>query len=140
MRVCCIIKPEALGHAEDIRTMFESAGFLIIMERQLRYTSGLIHCLYDHMALATREAIASRLDEQLGYALAVETPDVESVLELAGRVSDPRACAPHTIRYQFGCHDEPERMGEDPWWTNAIHRPTTHDEARRDMALVFPGV
>jgi nucleoside diphosphate kinase len=137
MEVCCIIKPSGLRHTEAIIEVLEDAGMIIWQRKEIIYTNELAHQLYDHMSPEAQDDIAKDLEGKPGLALRIEVPSLESLLDVAGRESDPRACAFGTIRWRFGTHENPAEVGGTPWWQNAFHRPIDIREAKRDTSLVF---
>ncbi|MES2225184.1 MAG: hypothetical protein V4480_00035 [Patescibacteria group bacterium] len=98
----------------------------------------MIKTLYDHMDVEAQWNIAQRYEHKRGCALLADFPSIDTCMRLIGRESDPRACAPHTIRARFGSKTEPEHVGEWLWWENALHRPVDERERLRDLALIFP--
>ena len=137
MEICCIIKPEAAHRAADIRSKIAERGIAVRESMDIIYTDELIAGLYDHMSEQARRDIAFRLSGKKGIALVLDAADTETVLEIAGRESDPRRCAPGSLRAEFGLYTESDPVGAEEWWQNAIHRPVDEREARRDMRLIF---
>lgn len=138
MEVCCIIKPSGIRHTEAIIGVLAKAGMPVIEQKEITYTRALAYQLYDHMSPEAQRDIATDLDGKLGIALRIEVPDIERLLDVAGRETDPRTCAFGTIRWRFGTHENPSDVGGTPWWQNAFHRPVDLREAVRDMRLFFP--
>ncbi|HEY0948540.1 MAG TPA: nucleoside-diphosphate kinase [Candidatus Paceibacterota bacterium] len=138
MRACCIIKPKATGRRDEIVAALKNEGVSIIREKRITYTKALVHALYDHMDQSARDAIAARLCGMDGIALLLEVASIDRLLEVVGDDSDPRRCRPHTLRARFASGASEERMGDAPWWENAVHRPINEREALRDLSLLFP--
>lgn len=138
MRICCIVKPAALKHADAIASALEEAGIPILAQKHIVYTIPFIDVLYDHMSPAARFAIGLRMAGAPGIAFLVEALSVDAFLEIAGRESDPSKCAPHSIRARFAKGAEEERVSDWVWFENAFHRPVDEREAHRDVSLVFP--
>jgi nucleoside diphosphate kinase len=59
---------------------------------------------------------------------------IAKLLEVVGESTDPRQCAPHTIRARFGT--EPLNwQGHFVYFQNVMHRSKTPDEVKRDIEL-----
>lgn len=138
MRACCIIKPSATTRRDEIVAALRSEGISVIREKTITYTAALVQALYDHMDEDARNAITDRLSGKPGMALLVEVESVKRLLDIVGRHSNPALCAPRTIRARFAQDAPEERMGDAPWWENAVHRPIDEREAQRDLSLLFP--
>lgn len=137
MEVCCIIKPNGIRHAEAIFKVLNDAGMPVLEWKDITYTRALAYQLYDHMSPRAQADIATDLDGKPGIALRLEVPSIDALLDIAGRETDPRACAFGTIRWRFGLHANPSDAGGTPWWQNAFHRPVDEREAERDLRLFF---
>jgi nucleoside diphosphate kinase len=137
MQLASIIKPHALGRAEEIICALRTAQVKILKTKVLWFTQTLIEILYDHMSTDARRAIGRELVEKQGLALLLDVESIERLLEIVGTESDPRACAPSSIRARFGIRAEPVYVGADLWWQNAFHRPIDIREAQRDLFHLF---
>jgi nucleoside diphosphate kinase len=137
MQLCGIIKSHALSVSEDILQILQIAGIRILEKKFFLFTREHIDVLYDHMSTETRTAIAKHVVGLKGLALLLCAPSIERLLEVVGTESDPRRCAPQTIRARFGVHADPFDVDNDPWWDNAFHRPINEREAVRDLACLF---
>lgn len=137
MYICGIIKPHALLHADNILAALIAASITIRATKRVVFTAHMIETLYDHMSPEARQDIARKLIGSEGLALLLDTPSIEGLLAVVGCHSDPRLCAPNTIRSRFGIHSSPASVGQDPWWENAFHRPIDMREAKRDLFLIF---
>jgi nucleoside diphosphate kinase len=137
MKICCIIKPSAVPHAEAIISALAEAGIEVIGRKDIVYTIPLIRALYDHMPDDAVCEIAQRMAHRPGIALLTRSPSIDRLLEIVGRESDPARCAAGSLRARFGNGAPEERVGSWPWWENALHRPVDEREAARDLALVF---
>ncbi len=137
MKVCCIIKPEAVGIEADIIRVLIERGISVCMLRPITYTRSLIDELYDHMPEDARNAIADMLVGKEGIALLLEVASLSILLDIMGRESDPARCAPDSIRGLYGLRAGPVQVGSWPWWENAIHRPVDQREAERDLSRIF---
>jgi hypothetical protein len=137
MLLCGIIKPHALHQTRDILGILTNASIIIHETKGIIYSRMLVDILYDHMSTEIRVAIANDLVGNEGLALLLTTQSIEHLLEVAGRESDPAACAPKSIRGRFGVHSEPLCVGNERSWKNAFHRPIDLREADRDMRAVF---
>lgn len=138
MRACCIIKPSAVTYRDEIVAALRSEGISVISEKTVTYTEPLVHALYDHMDTRAREAITLRLKGKDGIALLLEVASIALLLEVVGHDSDPHRCHPRSLRARFAQDATEERMGDAPWWENAVHRPIDEREALRDLSLLFP--
>lgn len=138
MRICCIIKPHAIEHADAIIAVIEEQGACVRRREEILYTTPLVHALYDHMDADARDAITERLCGKPGIALLIEVASVDRMLDIAGRHSNPALCDSGSIRARFARDATEERMGTARWWENALHRPIDEREAERDLELVFP--
>ena len=137
MLLCGIIKPYALNRSEEILQILQNASIVILEKKRFWYTPEMIEILYDHMSPEARDGIARRLVGLQSLSLLLSAPSIERFLEIVGKESNPRLCAPGTIRARFGIHDTPTYIGDDVWYENAFHRPIDAREAARDLALLF---
>ncbi len=138
MKICCIIKPEALSHRSEIIDLVNQRGIKVLTEKKVQYSREIVEVLYDHMDPSTRRTISELFNDKEGIALLVEAPSAEEMLSIAGTHSDPSQCAADSIRARYGIKSEPDILGMDYWWQNAFHRPIDMREAKRDVALFFP--
>ena len=138
MNVCCIIKPDGLQHSTEIIRLLISSGIPVCERKRMTYTKELVDQLYNHMSTGARAQIKTNFVGKCGLALLVRAPSIRRLLAVAGVHSDPRQCAPNSIRFRFGTHGIPERIDDWDWWDNAFHRPVDMREAKRDLNLFFP--
>lgn len=139
MLACCIIKPPALTLRARITRALADARLLVLATAEFTYGPALVDALYDHMDIPARAEIVRRYAGRPGVALLVSAGSLSELLDAVGRESDPRACAHDSLRYRFGKHGEPDRIGDWLWWENAVHRPVDERERLRDLRLFFPG-
>jgi Nucleoside diphosphate kinase len=137
MRLCGIIKPHALKHSKEILEVLRDASLIILEIKPILYTNTLVEILYDHMSSEARSIIAQKLVGHQGRAILLCAVSIEQLLEIAGTESDPSLCTSDSIRARFGVHALPAKVGCEPWWDNAFHRPINMREAIRDLLCVW---
>jgi nucleoside diphosphate kinase len=101
-----IIKPEGMKHHAEIFQMFGDAGLTIVSMAPVSLTERALAQLYPDLLEENGElwqATVARMKNQQCLMGIVEGEDaIVKLLNLSGRETDPRQCAPHSIRARFG--------------------------------------
>lgn len=137
MHISIIIKPHAFEQKAAIIEALREAGIRKLDGRHFLFGEKVVSALYSNMGEASQKDIVEYFGDKQAYALLVEAPSVDCVLEVTGDEGDPARCALNTIRHRFGRHAPPVYVGGVEWWDNAVHRPTNDAEVHRDLAAVF---
>lgn len=123
----------------EISNDLAEKGTAIIARKKVRYSRRLVDTLYDHMSDEARACITQKYGGLFGEALLLNVESIAACCALIGTDSDPRACAPESIRGRFGSRGDPERISAAwDWFENAVHRPVDERECMRDIRLIFP--
>jgi nucleoside diphosphate kinase len=124
------IKPEADEWRGEIMADIRSRGLEISARKEVAIDSSHLKSLYGHVEEKVMEKLTRQLSGKTVMVVAVEGADaVARLVEITGASTAPAKCNERSIRFIFGSHTE----GCE--YQNAVHRPTTRQEADHDLAL-----
>jgi nucleoside-diphosphate kinase len=128
-----IIKPDAVaaGHAGEILTRIEKAGFRIVALRMRRLSEAEAEGFYQvHRGQSFFAGLCTFMSSGPCVTLVLERENaIAGLRELMG-ATDPAEAAPGTIRRDFAAAME----------RNAIHGSDGSDTARFEIGYFFPGL
>ncbi|HEU5122136.1 MAG TPA: nucleoside-diphosphate kinase [Candidatus Saccharimonadales bacterium] len=123
-----MIKPEAMVHQEEIRTLI-SAHLTLGERKTVVLPEWVMQEFYADLSADLQRATCMAFNAgpvELGL---VHGHDAINVLKwLSGDKTSPQDCRPGSIRYRFGVK-EPVVVGGARYFLNAIHRPMDEAEA-----------
>ena len=133
-----VIKPEAMLVRDRIRNLIFRAGLKILRTAELVVPGTMLDLLYTDLTSDLRTATQMFMGRAACEIGEVEGEDaVNRLLVVCGHFTDPSKCDAQSIRGLFGIR-QAERVGSAVYFKNAIHRPKTHAEAKRDLLLFLP--
>jgi nucleoside-diphosphate kinase len=128
-----LIKPNAFvkGHSGEILAMVEAAGFKVIALRLFSMTRPFAEAFYEmHRGKEFYGRLVDFMTSGPLIAAVLKHPDaIHALRELVG-ATDPAQAAEGTIRHKFG----------ETVTLNAVHASDAPENARREAALLFPGL
>lgn len=125
-----IIKPDAVraGHAGEILSMLEQAGFRFRGLRMVQLTRGQAEGFYAvHRGKPFFESLVEFMSEGPVIVMALEREDAIARLRQVMGATDPAKAAEGTIRRRFGASIQ----------HNAIHGSDAPETARFELAYFF---
>ena len=129
-RTFSIIKPDAVaaGHAGEILTMIEKAGFRVLGMRMLRLRKEQAREFYAvHRAKAFFDGLVSFMTEGPVIVLALEREDAIAKLREVMGATNPANAADGTVRKRFAANIE----------RNAIHGSDALETAQTELRFFF---
>lgn len=134
-RAIYVIKPEALAHQREIQLIIRDSGLTIIKTMIMELSPEILKALYPNLSkdlITATELYMGGTTSEVGVVNGEGV--VQRLLTICRDSTDPRRCAPRTIRRLFGLQ-KPVSIGTALYFRNAIHRPRTCIEAQRDLAV-----
>ncbi len=129
-RTFSIIKPDAVaaGHAGEILSMLEQAGFRLLGLRMLRLKQEQAREFYAvHRGKAFYESLVSFMTEGPVIVLALEREDAIAKLREVMGATNPANAAEGTVRKRFAANIE----------RNAIHGSDAPETAQTELGFFF---
>ena len=129
-RTFSIIKPDAVaaGHAGEILTMLEKAGFRVLGLRMLRLKQEQAREFYAvHRGKAFYESLVTFMTEGPVIVLALEREDAIAKLREVMGATNPANAAEGTVRKRFAANIE----------RNAIHGSDAPETAQTELGFFF---
>ncbi len=132
-RTLAIIKPDALsaGHAGEILTMIETAGFRILALRMVRLSRREAEGFYAvHRGKPFFDSLCNFMSEGPAIVMALEAEDaIRKWRDLMGP-TNPANAPEGTVRARFGTNIE----------RNAVHGSDAPETAAFELAYFFAGI
>lgn len=131
-----MIKPEAMSHRHEIRSMI--AKHLDLGARsELVLPVVALDALYPDLSTELRAMTHEMFRAHVEIGLVHGPNAIAMLLDIAGHHTAPHLCEPDTVRHRFG-RWTPSLCGGATYYHNGIHRPKDATEARQHVALLFP--
>ena len=130
-----IIKPEAMHVRAKIRNLITESGLRIVRAVEIIIPASSLNSLYTDLNSDLRKATQLFMgNEPCEIGEVAGENAVNLLLAVCGHSTDPSQCTPKSVRGLFGIR-QAESVGSAIYFKNAIHRPKTEEEARRDFGL-----
>jgi nucleoside diphosphate kinase len=133
----CVIKPDAFKNRENIIKMLKGCGLHIVKRTPAQLSEGfVVNEMYggDKLPKPLAEATARHFLSGPSEVVIVQGDNViAKLLNLVGLKTNPKLCDKETIRYIYGDHVPEKLAGGLEYYRNAAHRPTSPDEAQKDL-------
>ncbi|XP_054585636.1 thioredoxin domain-containing protein 6 isoform X2 [Eptesicus fuscus] len=135
-----IIKPDAVGHGktDEIIMKIQEAGFDILMSEERTMTEAEMRLFYQHRAgeEAFEKLVHHMCSGPSHLLILTRTEDTEDVATAWRALMGP--CDPHVARREQPDSLRAQYGTEVPF--NAVHGSRDAEDARRELALLFPSV
>ena len=134
-----MVKPEAVHHAEKIKSEIVGQGLKIIAEKKVKPNSEQIQRLYGGLRLEVLEAcIEFMTDDCHAFVVRADSGDVfEKLIRLTGEELDPAKCPPNTLRNRYG-NKTPLTHKGSLYFRNGVHRTKNARESLEHIPIFGP--
>jgi nucleoside diphosphate kinase len=139
-----LVKPGAIQHAGVMRARIKACGLRICDEANYYWTNiarteeTVAKLYYRAPGPVVSEIARSFFGHATPVFLIAGENAIETFRKLTGTERNPGECAQHTLRYLYGEHETVDLGEGHRFWRNAIHRPSTHEEAEWSIPVFFP--
>ena len=129
---CYLIKPSAMDHTREIRSLIEQFGLEIVRHQDFIITRDQIRVMYKDASPSLFKAIECEMEgESCEVGIVAnyrnERTAMEKLMDAVGRDKRPSHCLPSSARFHFGTHD-PKLVGLTTYWENGMHCTRSEEE------------
>jgi len=130
-----IIKPEAMGHSNEIRDILTGNGLLIVASKVLVLPEHILDSIYQDMNADLHNATMKYMRIGPSEIGIIEGNNIyQQLIQITGDSVAPSQCKSGTIRRLFGI-PEGVQVGEALYYLNGFHRSKSVAETSRAIAL-----